>query len=169
MIKNLTTSRTGVMTNQHALQYNQNHQLFLPIIISMSSINRFTPYIHAMPTTSRMAIISNPHVAAYESSRFSQYIPASVQHGMPSKKRTADDRKVIKPLFDRNFPGYKSISDVIMASIVVNCESRPRVKSIMKNRSAHKGETGSLVMASGYATNARPNPGKKIYDFIFLF
>merc|ERR1719354_23670 len=30
----------------------------------------------------------------------------------------------------------------------------------MKNRSAHKGETGSLVMASGYATNARPNPSE---------
>ena len=88
---------------------------------------------------------------------------------MPSKKRAADDKKVMRPLFDRSFPGYKSISDVIMASIVVNCESRPRVKSIMKNRSAHKGDTGSLVMASGYATNARPNPGKKIYDFIFLF
>ena len=89
-------------------------------------------------------------------------------HGIPSKKRAADDRKVMRPLFDRSLPGYKSISDVIMASIVVNCESRPRVKSIMKKRSAHKGETGSLVMASGYATNARPNPDEKSFLWLLI-
>lgn len=47
----------------------------------------------------------------------------------------------------------------------VNWESSPTVKSIKKNKMDHRGETGSLERASGYAMNAKPNPantrGKK--------
>lgn len=39
----LTINSTGVMKNQHILHHSQNKRLFLPIIISMSSMNLFPP------------------------------------------------------------------------------------------------------------------------------
>ena len=47
---------------------------------------------------------------------------------------------------------------VVMVSVKVNIESNPRVRSMQKKRNDHKGGTGMLEMASGYATNARAGP-----------
>jgi hypothetical protein len=54
--------------------------------------------------------------------------------------------------------GWKSKTPVKIVSTIANCESRPRVKSIEKNRKAQNGAAGNLVTKSGYATNAKPVP-----------
>lgn len=40
----------------------------------------------------------------------------------------------------------------------ITCVSKPTVNSMMKNRNAHNGDTGSLATASGYTTKANPGP-----------
>lgn len=54
--------------------------------------------------------------------------------------------------------GNSSQIAVTTVSKIVNCESSPKVKSIKKKRTAHKGDTGNLLIASGYAMKARPKP-----------
>ena len=40
--------------------------------------------------------------------------------------------------------------------------SRPRVKSMKKNKIAQKGAPGIMAMPAGYAMNARPGPVNQI-------
>ena len=54
--------------------------------------------------------------------------------------------------------GNSSQIAVTTVSKIVNCESNPKVNSIKKKRIAQKGDTGSLLIASGYAMKARPKP-----------
>lgn len=52
----------------------------------------------------------------------------------------------------------KNQRQVNFSPMLVNCESRPTVRSIKKKRTDQSGEMGSLDRASGYAMNAKPNP-----------
>lgn len=51
-----------------------------------------------------------------------------------------------------------------LSPMLANCESRPTVRSMKKNKMDHRGEMGSLDRASGYAMNARPNPAQRQND-----
>lgn len=51
-----------------------------------------------------------------------------------------------------------------LSPMPANCESRPTVRSMKKNKTDHRGEMGSLDRASGYAMNARPNPAQRQHD-----
>lgn len=52
----------------------------------------------------------------------------------------------------------RSCSGTIIPSMLPNMEDRPRQKSIMKNRTAHNGEMGILVIASVNTMKAKPVP-----------
>jgi hypothetical protein len=42
--------------------------------------------------------------------------------------------------------------------LIFTCVSIPTVKSIKKNKTAQRGETGNLEIASGYVMKASPGP-----------
>jgi hypothetical protein len=42
--------------------------------------------------------------------------------------------------------------------LIFTCASIPTVKSIKKNKTAQRGETGNLEIASGYVMKASPGP-----------
>lgn len=59
---------------------------------------------------------------------------------------------------DRRSIGLQQCTGCDIKGPVVTMVSRPRVKSMRKKMIAQKGESGSLVRASGYTTNAMPGP-----------
>lgn len=109
----------------------------------------------------------------------SPIIRTRVTQEIESKNRRKQVAAVIDSFLDRSV-GNTSRTDEMMASICTNCQkeavrdsfcipifmhdapltivSIPSRKSMPKNRQAHRGARGSMLIASGYVIKASPGP-----------
>ena len=129
------------------VSYHLDHPSWIPISFKLSN-QLDSPSPHVMRMTSNSPRTSRETKAENVLKNSNTRMPPCRVNGMPQPQHMEQTIRTTSHIFFL-VVGHWSMIAVVTASVMTNCESRPKVRIIEKKRKDQRGDRGSVARAAG--------------------